>query len=182
MDVQNYLPSNRRRWKAQAAEGFTLIELLVVIAIIAILAAILLPALAKAKITAMRSQDMNNMKQLATGMVAYCGDHNDTFTPAYWWCPNGTVSWDTLLYPYIGGGSGTPLNTMDFGVYANDSDAASAYGIAYGLKIMACPLDTFTKVDWITDSGFAVRSYAMVSGPKYVVCINPERVAKHQLP
>jgi prepilin-type N-terminal cleavage/methylation domain-containing protein len=165
MDVQNYLPSNRRKWKAQTAKGFTLIELLVVIAIIAILAAILLPALARAKITALRSQDMNNMKQLATGMIAFCGDNNNTFPPAYWWCPNGTVSWDTLLYPYVGGGSGTPPNTMDFGVYANDSDTAGAYGIAFGLKIMACPLDTFTKVSWITGSGFSIRDYAMVSGP-----------------
>ena len=163
MDVQNYMQLNRRKWEAQTGKGFTLIELLVVIAIIAILAAILLPALSKARITALRSQDMNNMKQLATGMNAFCGDHNDTFPPAYWAGNSGTVSWDTLLYPYVGGGSGTPQNTMDFGVYANDLDAAGAYGIAFGLKIMACPLDTFTKVSWITDSGFSIRSYAMVA-------------------
>ena len=163
MDVQNYLLSNHRKWKAQTVKGFTLIELLVVIAIIAILAAILLPALSKARITALRSQDMNNMKQLATGMIAFCGDHNDTFAPAYWAGNSGTVSWDTLLYPYVGAGSGTPPNTMDFGVYANDPDTASAYGIALGLKIMACPLDTFTKVSWITGSGFSIRSYAMIA-------------------
>jgi prepilin-type N-terminal cleavage/methylation domain-containing protein len=163
MNVQNYLLSNRRKWKAQTAKGFTLIELLVVIAIIAILVAILLPALSKAKITALRSQDMNNMKQLAIGMSAFSGDHNNTYPPAYWAGNSGTVSWDTLLYTYVGGGSGTPQNTMDFGVYANDLDAAGAYGIALGLKIMACPLDTFTKVSWITGSGFSIRSYAMVA-------------------
>jgi prepilin-type N-terminal cleavage/methylation domain-containing protein len=163
MDVQNCMQSNRRKWEAQTDNGFTLIELLVVIAIIAILAAILLPALSKAKITALRSQDMNNMKQLATGMIAFCGDHNDTFPAAYWAGNSGTVSWDTLLYTYVGGGSGTPQSTMDFGVYANDLDAAGAYGIALGLKIMACPLDTFTKVSWITGSGFSIRSYAMIA-------------------
>jgi len=164
MNVQNYLPSNRGiKWKAQTAKGFTLIELLVVIAIIAILAAILLPALAKAKITALRSQDMNNMKQLALGMFSFTGDHNNTYPPAYWDGQSGTVSWDTLLYSYVGGGSGTSPNTMDFGVYADDPAAANAYGIAPGLKIMACPLDTFTKVSWITGSGFSIRSYAMVA-------------------
>jgi len=165
MNVQNDLPSDRRpKRKAQTAKGFTLIELLVVIAIIAILAAILLPALAGARVTALRAQDMNNMKQLATGMLAFCGDHNDTYPPAYWAGNSGTVSWDTLLYSYVGGGSGTAQNTMDVGVYADgDAAIANAYGIALGLKIMACPFDTFTKCTWVTQSGFSIRSYAMVA-------------------
>ena len=90
--------------KAKKKNGFTLIKLLVVIAIIAILAAMLLPALSKAKQKAQRIKCTNNMHQMGMAFTMFAGDRNDMFPPACLRVSDlDQYTWHGWIDAYIGG-------------------------------------------------------------------------------
>ena len=97
--TENGPGSAGNRYHLPSLKGFTLIELLVVIAIIAILAAMLLPALSSAKQRALRVADASNEKQLGEGWTMYPGDHHNQLLPVHW---KGLATFNKLA---TGGGS-----------------------------------------------------------------------------
>ncbi|RYG26666.1 prepilin-type N-terminal cleavage/methylation domain-containing protein [bacterium] len=80
--------------------AFTLIELLVVIAIIAILAAILFPVFAQAKLAAKKTSDLSNVKQLMLGVAMYGNDADDTYPFAWGW-NSEWLPWHQQVNPYV---------------------------------------------------------------------------------
>jgi prepilin-type N-terminal cleavage/methylation domain-containing protein/prepilin-type processing-associated H-X9-DG protein len=146
--------------RSSRRQAFTLIELLVVIAIIAILASLLLPSLAKAKVKSQQIYCLNNLKTLQLASQLYSNDYRD-YLPGNDWMLTGPTSWVSGSLDFS---ANNPVNTnlayildpryAQLGVYVKD---AGSY---------RCPADNITVLEGGVRM-LRVRSYSLNgwSGP-----------------
>ena len=173
-------------------QGFTLIELLVVIAIIAILAAMLLPALAGAKNRAQRTIDLNNNRQLMLAANMYASDATDSLPGCGWGTTDPCWAHAANLTPLGGATIATfPTILAQQVTYFNGQNSTKLAGQLYTYirteKILMCPADVVNNLFYQRNIYFtsyvwngAVCGYGTPGGPRAGIAPRSYKITKFQ--
>ena len=142
--------SSRISSKHLKTRGFTLIELLVVIAIIAILAAILFPAFAKARETARRTACVSNLRQISMAALQYAQEYDER-TVGF----ASGIDRKQALNPYLkSGGSNTDLSTNQIWHCPSNSSGGASYGFNTKMnRVLLGSIATPSQTVMIADAG-----------------------------
>lgn len=140
-----------------ADDGFTLIELLVSIAIIAILAALLLPILSRAKNQSAKAVDLNNYREVMAALHIYTGDNKDSITWPNWdyggAMPDGSARAGWLYMP--------DLSAVGANVF--NAQAGLLWDSLHGGRIFLCPMDRPGQPYYSSRGGVSYRAQQLSS-------------------
>ena len=167
-------------WRYAKRQGFTLIELLVVIAIIAVLAALLLPALDGVRKKSQSAACASNMRQIGVAMQLYVSENDgrivacdsDNTTPTLWY---------VNLTPYLSSPKVFKCPS-DTNPYTNDDwwRPRDYYSLSYGYPdyFGYCQYSIYTKTpdDWISDPRWGPKRFGQVTHPSRCVVLIDEHI------
>ncbi len=147
----HYMPGACRRTMGR---GFTMVELLVCMAIVAVLAAIVLPVVARARESARKTMCLSNLRQISVAFESYVADYDECFPnngDPYLWMGR---RWRWVLQPYMG------LTMQHSSIDPSNPNISERYTPA----ILVCPSDSTAPAAWDSTSyGYSAAFYHLPS-------------------